>query len=482
MAAGLAALCVLTFVALRGALDREIDSSLLAVASIQAASLTDAPSGEMRFHEWELTPNEAAQIRDLNRFAQVWNEDGGSLLRTRYITQDLPLDTMALRDAVAGNVVWVQDTFQAISVRSLYYPLGRLGTAHGPHVLQVAAPLETRNRLLRNAALSMLALLLVISSGVALGSWWLAGRAVRPVHEIIGQAEEIGAATLGRKISAYADSREYERLVQVLNTMLARIDTAFEAQRRFTADASHELRSPLTALRGELELARRRPRPAQEYERVIDSALEEVVRLSRVAEDLLTLARSDAGVLQLRPQNTDLAACARDVIERLRIAAAAKGIAVRLEQNGDTRAYVDQDLVNRLLWNVISNAIKFTPPKGDVRVQLTRDNDTVAVAVADTGPGIAEHDVDRIFDRFYRVDEMRSAAPDSQGVGLGLSMVRAIAQLHSAELTVRNRETGGAEFVVRFNAGGPAGVAPTNDANSSQPEVDSEAPRRLPDG
>lgn len=451
MLVGLTALSALSFILIREVLDREINASLLNVASIQAATLTDAPSGEMHFHEWELTPDEAAQVRDLNRFAQVWSEDGRSLLRTRYITGDLPLDTMALRRAAGGEITRVESTFQGIPVRSLFYPLGRLGPLHGEHVLQVAAPLGTRNRMLKNALLFMLLLLIIVSGGTLAGSWWLAARAVRPVQEIIRQAEAVRPGTPGPRIEAWADSREYVRLVQVLNTMLARIDAAFEAQRRFTADASHELRSPLTAMRGELELARRRPRPAEEYERVIDSALEEVERLSRIAEDLLTLARSDAGVLQLRPQKVDLAATAERVVERLALAASAKNVELVLRAEPPVTALVDEDLVSRLLWNLATNAIKFTPAGGRVVLSATRENGTVALAVTDTGPGIPEDALPQVFDRFYRADEARTPAAPSQGTGLGLAIVRAIAELHGAEISARNTGSG-AEFTVRLPA------------------------------
>jgi len=413
MLAGLAALSALGFILIREVLDREINASLLNVASIQASSLTEAPSGEMRFHEWELTPEEAAQVRDLNRFAQVWSEDGRSLLRTRYITGDLPLDSAALRRAAAGQITWVESVFQGIPVRSLFYPLGRLGPLHGEHVLQVAAPLGTRNRMLKNALLFMLLLMVVVSGGTLAGSWWLAARAVRPVQEIIRQAEAV--------------------------------------QRRFTADASHELRSPLTAMRGELELARRRPRPAEEYERVIDSALEEVERLSRIAEDLLTLARSDAGVLQLRPQTIDLATTAARVVDRLGLAASSKKVELVLRAEPPVTAEVDEDLVSRLLWNLTTNAIKFTPAGGRVILSVTRQQGSVVLAVTDTGPGIPDAALPQVFDRFYRADEARTPAAPSQGTGLGLAIVRAIADLHGAELSAGNTGTG-AEFTVRLPA------------------------------
>ncbi|MBI4408862.1 MAG: HAMP domain-containing protein [Gemmatimonadetes bacterium] len=458
MAAGLVALSALTLVVLRETLDRQLDANLLNVASIQAASVTDAPSGEMRFHEWELTPEEAAQVRELNRFAQVWNEDGQGLLRTRYITADLPLDREALSQAVAGKLAWAEQVFQGLPIRSLYYPLGRLGQQHQPHVLQIAAPLHARNRTLRQVLLLLLGITLTVSGGTFLGAWWLAGRAVRPVHEIIDQAEAIEAGTLERRISAYADSREYQRLVQVLNTMLERLAAAFEAQRRFTADASHELRSPLTALRGELELARRRPRSPEEYERVIDSALEEVQRLSRVAEDLLTLARSDAGALEMRATRTDLAACARDVAERLRHEARAKRIELKLDALEPVAAYADGDLVGRMVWNLLSNAIKFTPAGGQVTLRVGTEEGSPVLEVADTGPGLPAEALPRVFDRFYQADPARTPGGNASGTGLGLAIVRALAEAHGARVEAANRNGGGAVFRVRFPLPAPAAV------------------------
>ncbi|MFW6201116.1 MAG: histidine kinase dimerization/phospho-acceptor domain-containing protein, partial [Gemmatimonadota bacterium] len=305
MTAALAAISLAALFGARAFLDRGLDASLMNMASIQAAAVTDAPSGEMHFHEWDLTPEEAARVRELNRYAEVWSTAGESLLRSQYITENLPLDTAALRSAAAGGIVLREQRFQGFPIRSLYYPLERMGEAHARHVLQVAAPLTGRNRMLTRLAWLLLAITLLAGAGSFVGGWWLARRVVRPVHEIIDQAEAIGAGTLGQRIHADADSREYERLIRVLNSMLARLEASFEAQRRFTADASHELRSPLTALRGEIELALRRERDGEEYRRVLESNLEEVDRLARLADDLLTLARADTGVMRPRLQALD---------------------------------------------------------------------------------------------------------------------------------------------------------------------------------
>jgi two-component system OmpR family sensor kinase len=451
MFAGLLVLSVITFLAIREALDRELDASLLNVASIQAASVTDAPSGEMRFHEWELTPEEAAQVRDLNRYAQIWSEQGESLLRTRYITADLPLDRNALARALAGELVWNEAEFTGLPVRSLYYPLGRLGHLHEPHVLQVAAPLVARNEMLRAVALLLGALTLLIAAATFAGSWWLAARAVRPVREIIDQAEAIGAGTIDRRISADAENIEYQRLVQVLNTMLGRLAGAFGAQRRFTADASHELRSPLTALRGEIELALRRPRTGAEYQRVLESAREEVERLSRITEDLLTLARSDAGVLEARRTEVDLSALALEVAPRLQAYARERDVRIDVDAPAPAPLRADPDLLNRLLWNLATNAVKASPSGTTVTLVVRAQPDAVRLEVLDRGPGIPEALRARVFERFYQLDAARTPQAGA-GTGLGLAIVQAIAELHRARIELLGREGGGSVIAVTIPA------------------------------
>ena len=176
MGLGLMGISAVTLITLRASLDREVDSSILNVASIQAASLTDAPSGEMHFHEWDLTPDEAASVRDLVRFAQVWQADGVSLQRSQYMTQDLPLDREHLSRAGNGELVWVDLDWDGLPIRSLYYPLERLGEAHQRHVLQVAAPLEARNELMGRVAGFLGLLVLVLNESNEVRSVELQGR------------------------------------------------------------------------------------------------------------------------------------------------------------------------------------------------------------------------------------------------------------------------------------------------------------------
>jgi len=450
VAMALTAVSIVSVLLLRSVLDGEIDATVLEIASIHAASLTDDPSGEMHFHDWELTPDEVDAVQDLVRYAQVWQANGESLLRSQYMTEDLPLDSELLARAGGGELVWAAGRFDGVPIRVLYYPLERLGAEHERHVLQVAAPLRSRNAMLSRVGVFLAVLSLAATVATFAGSWWLAGRAVRPVHEVIDQAEAIGAQSLDRRIRSYADTLEYQRLVDVLNTMLERIQGAFEVQRQFAADASHELRSPLTAMRGELELALRREREPTEYRRALESTLEEVIRLSRITEDLLVLARSDSGALLTRVEPTDVAGVVRRVMDRLEGSASGKGVHLEAEATGDATGEIDPVLVGQAVWNLLENAIRHTPERGTVRVVTRGAVGEVSVTVEDSGPGFSAEALERAFDRFFRGDPARSRQQEASGTGLGLAIVKGVVEAHHGSVRAGNGPSGGARVTLVF--------------------------------
>lgn len=454
VALGMAGIAFFTFVTVREILDGELNASILGVASIQAASLTDGEQpGSMHMHEWELTADEATSLKDLIRYAQVWRSDGTSLLRSRFMTEDLPVATADLGTASGGELLWTEALWRGEPVRSLLYPLARFGEGHGGHVLQVTAPLATRNEMLTRVGAFLLALSAVISLWTFLGAWWLAGRAIRPVEEIIDQAETIEATSLDQPIRAYAEVHEYRRLVDVLNGMLERISRAFETQRRFTSDASHELRTPLTAMRGEIEIALRRRRSEEEYRATLGSTLEEVIRLTQITEDLLLLARSDARALPRTTAAADLSEVAGRVVARLKPRADARSVGVALHAAGEAWVDVDPGALGQVAWNVIDNAIKFSHPGGTVVVEVSTKPGAAQLTVADSGPGFAEPE--RVFERFYRGDAARTHHVPSEGTGLGLAIVQGIVTSYGGAVEVANIPSGGGKVSVRLPVAGP---------------------------
>ena len=295
----------------------------------------------------------------------------------------------------------------------------------------------------RELLLVLAGVVVVGTAATLVGAWWLAGSAVRPVYEITEQATRIAPGTLDQRIAAHAETDEYRGLVAVLNRMLGRLDQAFRTQRRLTADVSHELRSPLTALRGEIEVALRAERSPRDYQRVLHSALEEIDRLTEMSEDLLLITRADAHLLQAHRVPTDINAIVGGVVDALQPRIEERELAVDCRFAPDaTHAVVDADLVTRLVRQLLENAVKFTPPGGRVRVATTALNGEggIQIVVEDTGPGLAPELLPHVFEPFFRADEARTRGT---GTGLGLAMVAAITRLHGGRVHAANVTTAG---------------------------------------
>jgi len=203
-------------------------------------------------------------------------------------------------------------------------------------------------------------------------------------------------------------------------------------------------------MRGEIEIALRRPREAEEYASVLGSTLEEVMRLSKLTEDLLTLARSDAGALAPQVEAADAAEIAARMVDRLRPHAEAKGIDLVLDAPESLLALLDQGLLGQCVWNLTDNALKFADQGGHVRVAISERSGEVILEVEDDGPGLGDLDTSSLFERFFRADEARARDPATAGTGLGLAIVKVAAEAHGGHATAENRSQGGARFTVRF--------------------------------
>jgi two-component system, OmpR family, sensor kinase len=431
------ALGLATVLALRSMLWRQLDATLLRIAETEGSAGAALTSSAFQFHEGVLTTGQAVGP-ELTRYAQLWSSDGTPLIRSQNLADDLVLPSSALAAARAGRIGWVTHTLpDGRRLRSVAYPLRMVGEAHGHHVLQVAAPTApVETTIVKFTSLVGLLAVLLIVTAYFLG-WRVADTALQPTREITAQAEELGAGSFPARITAHADISEFRRLVDVLNAMLARLDTAFRSQQRFTADASHELRGPLNVLRGEIEVALKRPRTEDEYREVLGRCRDEVLRLSRLASDLLLLARAEAGPGPEPSEELDLQELAASVVDRYRAPAAARGLKLELA-DGHRPIRGHGDLLERAIRNLVDNAIKYATAPGTVTLRVLGDQ-WPAIEVRDTGPGIPPEQARHLFDRFYRGDASR---PRSDGSGLGLAIARAAAEAHGGTLEFMGNDPG----------------------------------------
>ena len=301
-------------------------------------------------------------------------------------------------------------------------------------------------------------MLLVVVSGLA---WILAGAALRPVERMRQETSAISEGDLEKRLQVPATGDEIARLATTLNDMLARLEQAFERERRFVDDASHELRTPLGILRTELELALRRSRTREEMRAALVSAAEEAERLSRLAEDLLVLARSDRGRLPLHRTRVEASAIVLKTIDFFRRRASERGVAIDVSVPPGLEVDVDELRIDQALGNLIDNALAHTPEGGSIRVSVAVNAARELVfSVADTGGGFPETFIDRAFDPFTRADSGRSRRQG--GAGLGLAIVRGVTEAHGGSVEAANRPEGGAVVTLRIPAWGPPISSPAS--------------------
>jgi len=288
--------------------------------------------------------------------------------------------------------------------------------------------------------------------GAALWGHSLAGRALRPIQEITAQAQTISAERLGRRVPVENPNDELGQLARVLNDLLARLETSFEQMRRFTADASHELRTPLTAIRSVGEGALRGHHADPAWRDVVGSMLEEVERLTTLVDALLTLSRAEGGHIALRREPVALLDLTREVASHVSVLAEDKRQEIDLRSDdGLAPVNVDRTVVREALINLLDNAIKYSPEGARIAVRVGSASRRASVEITDQGPGIAPEHLERIFERFYRVDKARSR--ELGGAGLGLAIAKWAIDVHGGSIEVESREGGGSTFRVLLPTG-----------------------------
>ena len=410
---------------LRVYLISSVDSSLLAIAEVEAQAGTTASSPDFHFRPRSFPSGDLDPTPSLTPSAQVLSIEGVPGSRSGNLAAPLPVPARALQTARLGHIGYETHYRDGNPIRSLVYPMTLVGPAHAGQLLQVSASLAPIRQTLA-AFVRVISLLGLLGATLAwLLGWAIAGRALRPALAITAEAESIGVNELDRRVAEPRDLTEFNRMAVAFNALLGRLERAVTGTRRFTSDASHELRAPLTVLRGELELALLRRRSEAEYEEVLRRCLDEVLRLTRLADDLLTLTRVEGGVVGTKRSPVDLV----DVVERsvAKKAVLAESRGVQVEVSGTTGAVLgDADLLIRAVDGLLEHAIMASPRGGQVRVRLA-DGERQSVEVTDSGSGIPPEEVSGVFQRFYRSNRPRVASAES---GLGLPIARAVALSH----------------------------------------------------
>jgi signal transduction histidine kinase len=315
--------------------------------------------------------------------------------------------------------------------------------------LEARAPMDGVLHTLDLLRLLLVSLIPVVIAIACVGGAWLSGRALKPVHDITAAALTISIENLSGRLPVPDTGDELARLSQVLNTMLARLESAVQTLAQFVADASHELRTPLAVIRTGAELALRRSRPAEAYRDALQEIAAEAERMTRLVEDLLILARNDTGTAEMPLAPVDAREIAAEVCAEMRGLGELRQIQVTTSL-GDGAATIagNRPALHRLFLVLLDNALKFSAPGGEVIVAVEAGASRVIVSIQDFGIGIATEDLPHIFKRFYRADQSRGGA----GYGLGLSLAQSIARAHSAKIEARS--TGGVStiFEVMFPA------------------------------
>jgi len=325
----------------------------------------------------------------------------------------------------------------------------RVGVMSNPEVtlalgLNLAPQAAEMARLRRLFLLAAPAGLLLI----ALGGWWLAQRALRPVRALTGTAAAITAKGLDQRIPLTEEDAEFDRLIRVFNTMLDRLEKSFQQAVRFSADAAHELKTPLTILQGELAQAIQSAIPDSEQQQTLSRLLDEVQRLKAITRKLLLLSLADSGQLKPQMAPVDLSEMIEAACEDMRILA--PGLEVDASIEPELCVNADRDLLQQVIHNLTGNAVKYNVPGGVVRMQLRRAGDTVSFTIANSGPGIPAGERERVFERFYRADRARNRSVD--GLGLGLSLAREIMRAHHGELSLNETREELTAFAVQLPA------------------------------
>jgi heavy metal sensor kinase len=447
--AALTLFAVLAYLLTAQSLSRDIDRVVQDRAVIVSASMNDKANPT-----YEIWMDSRMQPAQRGFYVQIVDHQGKFRGKSLNLPEPLPfLDSFRRyhtdQYGVAGlGTETVRDSRGEL-LRVASYPIyvGSNKVLHITGYALAAVPLKERTARLQGLLRWLVTGSLLVLAGSVVLVRFVAGHWLRSLHAATTSAQALSTGDLSRqRLFVPAGDEEIARLARAFNELLDRLESAHATQQRFLADASHELRTPLTILRGEIEVALRRERAGEEYRVVLESCREEIERLSRLADDLLTLARADAGEVARHRELVNAGELCAEVCAQLKPLAEARSVRLAVQDSNKAHVHGNRLALERVVTNLVENAIRFSPAGEAVTVRAQSEATEVTLEVADAGPGIASEHLPHLFERFSRVEKSRPR--QSGGAGLGLAIVKSLVEAHGGRVAVRSEVGKGSTFTV----------------------------------
>jgi heavy metal sensor kinase len=393
-------------------------------------------------------PDQASFVERASRYYQIYEAESGQLIAESGALQPLglhytPEEVRRFRERL--RIVDVETDRGRLRLSNSLVTLGR---SSPPYLLQVGVNMNGVDAALEHFLRVLLWTLPASLAVVLLAGRLMAGRSLAPLADLASRTRAISVRDLRTRLPLRGAGDELDAVAAAFNDTLGRLEQAVGEMKQFSAAIAHELRTPLAALRGETELALLRDTTPAEYHRTLEAQLEEFDKLTRLVNQLLTLARAEAGEIPLAAQPVDLEPLVLSVVDDLEPVALSRDITLACDRHGPAVIAGDAGWLERLVLNLLDNAIKFTRPGGRITVAVWTADREAHVSITDTGIGMSAETLPRIFERFYRADPARSSS--EAGTGLGLSLVKWITDHHGGRIEVRSEPDAGTTFVVTF--------------------------------
>jgi heavy metal sensor kinase len=433
------------FIYFKNSLQDSIDAKIRSIGEVLSSSMTET-HGASVFGNFERYLENVLGRKPKGKFIQIMDSSGRIGAKMSDIEGEaLPTSFNALERAMRGEIVY--ETIERTKPRLRMVTIPIMDNKKVTSVVQVGTSLEDFDETIRK-----LLLIIIISIPTSIivtivVGYFMAKKALKPVDQIRRAAVKISSSNLDEKIDIGGRRDELGRLAETFNAMIGRLKDAFQRINQFSIDVSHELKTPLTILKGETEVALRKEREKDDYQKLLLSNLEEIDRMSCIIDDLLLLSKADTKEIKLNIEEVALRDLIMDVCMNMKVVADKKDVELQISELEDVRLKGDELKLRRMLLNIVENGIKYSHIGGKVSVSSYVNDGYAKIDVKDDGIGISEEDIKYVFDRFYRADRSRKR---ESGSGLGLSISRWIAEAHKGSLEVKSQPAQGSMFTIKL--------------------------------